>query len=48
MENRVIKTINEERALDHAQRVAEEVVEYNDLEKYMGIPEGFWHKSKYA
>ncbi len=48
MEGRVIKTIDEERALDHAQRVAEEVVEYNDLEKYMGIPEGFWHKSKYG
>jgi cytosine/adenosine deaminase-related metal-dependent hydrolase len=48
MENRTIKTINEDRALDQAQKVAEEVVEYNDLEKYMGFPEGFWHKSKYG
>jgi cytosine/adenosine deaminase-related metal-dependent hydrolase len=48
MENRVVKTINEERALDQAQRIAEEVVEYNDLEKHMGIPEGFWHSSKYG
>jgi cytosine/adenosine deaminase-related metal-dependent hydrolase len=48
MENRVVKTMNEEKALDHAQRVAEEVVEYNDLEKYMKIPEGFWFKSKYG
>ncbi|MBQ04483.1 amidohydrolase [Candidatus Bathyarchaeota archaeon] len=47
MENRVIKTINEEKALDHAQRVADEVVEFNNLEKYMGIPEGFWRNSKY-
>lgn len=48
MENRMIKTLNEERALEQAQRVAEEVVEYNDLEKYMEIPEGFWKSSKYG
>ena len=48
MENRVIKTINEEKALDHVQRVAEEVVEFNDLEKFMGISEGFWRSSKYG
>lgn len=48
MENRVVKTLNEERALEQAQRVAEEVVKYNDLEKYMEIPEGFWRSSKYS
>jgi cytosine/adenosine deaminase-related metal-dependent hydrolase len=48
MENRILKSINEERVLDQAQKVAEEVVEYNDLEKYMGIPKGFWHKSRYG
>ncbi len=47
MENRIVRTVNEKRAIEHVQRVAEEVVEYNDLKKYMEIPDGFWGKSKY-
>ena len=47
MENRIVKTINEEEVLEQAQRVAEEVVERNGLERYLEIPKGFWGNSKY-
>jgi len=47
MENRIVRTVNEERVLKQAQRVAEEVVESNDLEKYMAPAKGFWGSSKY-
>jgi len=47
MEDRVVKTVNEEEMLDQAQRVAEEVVEQNSLEKYLEITKGFWGYSKY-
>ena len=47
MENRTVRTVNEDRVLEQAQKVAEEVVESNDLEKYMTPAEGFWGSSKY-
>jgi len=47
MRERVVKTIDEESVLKQAQRVAEEVVEQNSLEKYLEIPKGFWGCSKY-
>jgi len=47
MENRTVRTVDEEKVLKQAQRVAEETVEANDLGEYMVLPEGFWGKSKY-
>jgi len=47
MENRQVKTVNEAWVLEQAQRVAEEVVESNDLGKYLEPAEGFWGSSKY-
>ncbi|GAG59737.1 unnamed protein product, partial [marine sediment metagenome] len=47
MRERIVKTIDEESVLKQAQRVAEEVVEQNSLEKYLEIPKGFWGCSKY-
>ena len=47
MDDRNVLTVKENWILDQAQRVAEEVVELNNLEKYMDLPEGFWSKSKY-
>ena len=47
MENRTVRTVNEGKVLEQAQRVALETVESNDLEKYMVLPEGFWGRSKY-
>jgi cytosine/adenosine deaminase-related metal-dependent hydrolase len=47
MEDNVVKTVNEEKVLRQSQRVAEETVKTNDLEKYMELPKGFWGSSKY-
>ncbi|MFC1803043.1 amidohydrolase family protein [Thermoproteota archaeon] len=47
MENSKILTINEVEALNKIQEIAEEVVEINDLRKYMGLPKGFWGSSRY-
>jgi len=47
MKDRVVKTVNEEKMLEQAQRVAEEVIEQNNLEKYLETPKGFWGYSKY-
>lgn len=47
MENRTVRTVGEEKVLEQAQRVAQETVESNDLEKYLILPEEFWGSSKY-
>jgi hypothetical protein len=47
MENRRVKTVNEERVLEQAQRIAQEVIESNDLERYLVPAKGFWSSSRY-
>ncbi len=47
MEKRIVKTVDEEKALKQAQRVAKENVEANNLHEYMRLPERFWGNSKY-
>ena len=47
MENRTVRTVKEDRVLEQAQKVAQEVIESNDLKKYLVPAKGFWGSSKY-
>lgn len=47
IENSKLLTINEKESLNKIQEIAEIVVETNNLRKYMGLPKGFWGRSRY-
>ncbi len=47
MEGRRVKSVNEKRVLREAQQEGERMVERSGADPLMGIPDGFWKKSRY-